>query len=168
MKGRIKKFLDDKGYGFIIGEDGVDYFFHILQVKDMVELRNWMVVEFDIENGKKGKTAVNIRVPEPNNTSKFITCGNKNIRLNNIKEYGIDVYMGLYQKTRDHDYAYIRDIDEVAYSYYKDGKYGSEYIAKKCNCLYITTYQDDYIRFIEDEVNFNIYNKCQEIADALK
>ena len=28
MKGTVKKFFKDKGYGFIHGEDGRDYFFH--------------------------------------------------------------------------------------------------------------------------------------------
>ncbi|WP_296154502.1 cold-shock protein [Ruminococcus sp.] len=28
MRGRIKRFIEDKGYGFITGEDGQDYFFH--------------------------------------------------------------------------------------------------------------------------------------------
>ena len=40
MRGRIKRFIEDKGYGFITGEDGQDYFFHISQVRDMVEIKN--------------------------------------------------------------------------------------------------------------------------------
>ena len=28
MKGTVKKFDKEKGYGFITGEDGQDYFFH--------------------------------------------------------------------------------------------------------------------------------------------
>ena len=98
MRGRIKRFIEDKGYGFITGEDGQDYFFHISQVRDMVEIKNWMIVNFDIVDGKKGKNAVNIRVSEQNNTSRFVTCGNVNIRLNNIKEYGLGKYSVLYEK----------------------------------------------------------------------
>lgn len=96
MKGRIKRFFSDKGYGFITGEDDVDYFFHISQVKDVVELKNWMIVNFDVTDGKKGKNAVNIRVSTSN--SKFITCGNINIRLSNIKEYGVGKSPILYEK----------------------------------------------------------------------
>lgn len=98
MRGRIKRFIEDKGYGFITGEDGQDYFFHISQVRDMVEIKNWMIVNFDIVDGKKGKNAVNIRVSEQNNTSRFVTCGNVNIRLNNIKEYGVGQYPILCEK----------------------------------------------------------------------
>lgn len=98
MRGRIKRFIEDKGYGFITGEDGQDYFFHISQVRDMVEIKNYMIVNFDIADGKKGKNAVNIRVSEQNNTSKFVTCGGTNIRLNNIKQYGLGKYPVLYEK----------------------------------------------------------------------
>ena len=98
MKGRIKRHINKKGYGFITGEDGQDYFFHISQFKDMVEIKNWMIVNFDIIDGKKGKNAVNIRVSEQNNTSRFITLGDLNIRLNNIKEYSIGTYFIEYGK----------------------------------------------------------------------
>lgn len=98
MRGRIKRFIEDKGYGFITGENGQDYFFHISQVRDIVEIKNWMIVNFDIVDGKKGKNAVNIRVSEQNNTSRFITCGNTNIRLNNIKQYSIGTYFIVYKK----------------------------------------------------------------------
>lgn len=98
MRGRIKRFIEDKGYGFITGEDGQDYFFHISQVRDMVEIKNYMIVNFDIADGKKGKNAVNIRVSEQNNTSKFVICGGTNIRLNNIKQYGLGKYPVLYEK----------------------------------------------------------------------
>lgn len=98
MRGRIKRFIEDKGYGFITGEDGQDYFFHISQVRDMVEIKNYMIVNFDITDGKKGKNAVNIRVSEQNNTSRFVTCGGTNIRLNNIKQYGLGEYPVLYEK----------------------------------------------------------------------
>ena len=98
MRGRIKRFIEDKGVGFITGEDGADYFFHISQVRDMVEIKNYMIVNFDIADGEKGKNAVNIRVSEQNNTSRFITCGNTNIRLNNIKQYSIHTYFIMYKK----------------------------------------------------------------------
>lgn len=98
MRGRIKRFIEDKGYGFITGEDGQDYFFHISQVRDIVEIKNWMIVNFDIADGKKGKNAVNIRVSEQNSTSRFITFGDLNIRLSNIKEYSIGTYFIVYEK----------------------------------------------------------------------
>lgn len=98
MKGRIKRFFNDKGYGFITGNDEMDYFFHISQVRYGGELKNWMIVEFDVADGKQGKNAVNIRIIEQAENNKFITCGNVNIRLNNIKEYGLGKYPVLYEK----------------------------------------------------------------------
>ena len=100
MKGRIKRYINKKGYGFITGEDGQDYFFHISQFKDMVEPQNYRFVEFDIVDGKRGTNAVNIATQSPvgNNRSKFINFGNTNIRLNNIKQYSIHTYFIMYKK----------------------------------------------------------------------
>ena len=142
MRGRIKRFIEDKGYGFITGEDGQDYFFHISQVRDMVEIKNYMIVNFDIADGKKGKNAVNISVSEQNNTSRFITLGNLNIRLSNIKEYGIET-----EKER-----------------YNTGN-GWVYNVKY---LYVTTFQNDDYWFREFDAGFNIFEKYNEINDAMK
>ena len=35
MNRRIKMYQANKGYGFIIGEDSNDYFFHVSQVKSV-------------------------------------------------------------------------------------------------------------------------------------
>ncbi|MFT7050002.1 cold shock domain-containing protein [Psychroserpens burtonensis] len=60
-KGTVKFFNDAKGFGFI-NEEGSDkdHFVHISGLID--EIREGDAVEFDLEEGKKGLNAVNVKV----------------------------------------------------------------------------------------------------------
>jgi len=60
-KGTVKFFNDTKGFGFI-NEEGADkeHFVHVTGLID--EIREGDQVEFDLEQGKKGLNAVNVRV----------------------------------------------------------------------------------------------------------
>ena len=60
-KGTVKFFNDSKGFGFIT-EEGSDkeYFVHISGLVD--EIREGDVVQFDLEEGRKGLNAVNVSV----------------------------------------------------------------------------------------------------------
>ncbi len=60
-KGTVKFFNDTKGFGFI-NEEGVDkeHFVHVTGLID--EIREGDQVEFDLEQGRKGLNAVNVRV----------------------------------------------------------------------------------------------------------
>ncbi len=60
-KGTVKFFNDTKGFGFIT-EEGVskDHFVHISGLID--EVREGDEVEFDLQEGKKGLNAVNVKV----------------------------------------------------------------------------------------------------------
>ncbi|MEL7271771.1 MAG: cold shock domain-containing protein [Bacteroidota bacterium] len=60
-KGTVKFFNDTKGFGFI-NEEGADkeHFVHVSGLID--EIREGDHVEFDLEQGKKGLNAVNVRV----------------------------------------------------------------------------------------------------------
>lgn len=60
-KGTVKFFNDTKGFGFI-KEEGVDkeHFVHVSGLID--EVREGDQVEFDLEQGKKGLNAVNVKV----------------------------------------------------------------------------------------------------------
>lgn len=91
MRGRIKRYFSDKGYGFIVGEDGVDYYFHISNVRTAVQITQGSIVEFDVVrvNDKKNDKAVNIKVAEVKNRKLFIEIGNTRLKLSNIKDYGI-------------------------------------------------------------------------------
>ena len=62
-KGTVKFFNDSKDYGFIT-EDGsnTDHFVHISGLID--EIREGDVVEFELQQGKKGLNAVNVQVAD--------------------------------------------------------------------------------------------------------
>ena len=63
MKGTVKFFNGSKGYGFITAEGGEDIFFHQSNVKETGfrdTLKQGDLVTFEVQNGQKGKRAVNI------------------------------------------------------------------------------------------------------------
>jgi cold shock protein len=57
MKGKIKWFNSKKGFGFIEGEDGQDYFVHYSEVPNGVFLRENDEVNFEAAETDKGKQA---------------------------------------------------------------------------------------------------------------
>ena len=60
-KGRIEFFNDSKGYGFIKELDTQEKFFvHVNGLTD--EIREGDKVEFDVEEGRKGLNAVNVKI----------------------------------------------------------------------------------------------------------
>ncbi|MBN2454119.1 cold-shock protein [Candidatus Woesearchaeota archaeon] len=60
MKGTVKFFNDMKGFGFIAGEDGKEYFVHKSGVNEGVSLNEKDVVEFEVEQGDRGPKAVKV------------------------------------------------------------------------------------------------------------
>ncbi|MAF34249.1 hypothetical protein CMO91_00210 [Candidatus Woesearchaeota archaeon] len=60
MKGNVKAFFDEKRFGFIVGEDGKEYFVHQTEIKDGSTLKEGDEVTFDGEEGEKGPKAVNV------------------------------------------------------------------------------------------------------------
>jgi len=65
--GTIKKVVADRGFGFITGENGKDYFFHrsgLQQSLDFDRLMGGEAVEFDIEQSPKGPRASGVRAAE--------------------------------------------------------------------------------------------------------
>ncbi|WP_044397825.1 cold-shock protein [Lacinutrix sp. Hel_I_90] len=60
-KGTVKFFNDAKGFGFITEEgSNEEHFVHISGLID--EIREGDDVEFDLQEGKKGLNAVNVKV----------------------------------------------------------------------------------------------------------
>jgi len=60
-KGTVKFFNDAKGFGFITEEgSNQEHFVHISGLID--EIREGDVVEFELEEGKKGLNAVKVKV----------------------------------------------------------------------------------------------------------
>jgi CspA family cold shock protein len=64
--GTVKWFNDEKGYGFIAAETGVDVFVHFsaIQSTGYRSLAEGQAVEFDITQGPKGAQAANVRLLE--------------------------------------------------------------------------------------------------------
>ena len=64
MKGTIKFFDERKGFGFIAGEDGKEYFVHQSALEEGITLNENDPVEFDVEEGDRGPKAVNVKKSE--------------------------------------------------------------------------------------------------------
>ena len=61
QEGTVKFFNDTKGFGFITPSNGgADIFVHVSGLAD--DIRENDNVSFDVENGKKGLNAVNVKV----------------------------------------------------------------------------------------------------------
>ena len=64
MKGSVKWFNNQKGYGFISDENGKDIFVHYsgLNMDGFKTLEEGATVEYDVADGEKGPQAVNVTV----------------------------------------------------------------------------------------------------------
>ena len=67
MKGTIKWYSQQKGFGFILPEDGsIDLFFHVSEYKSHEQIENGTEVTFEVGVGKAGKRAAkNVRFSAP-------------------------------------------------------------------------------------------------------
>lgn len=60
MNGKIKFFNQTKGFGFISGEDGKEYFVHTTGLNSGVSVDEGDSVTFEVEQGDKGPKAVKV------------------------------------------------------------------------------------------------------------
>ena len=59
-KGTVKFFNQSKGFGFIVDEESqTEYFVHVTGLID--EINESDAVEFELQEGKKGLNAVNVK-----------------------------------------------------------------------------------------------------------
>ena len=64
MTGTVKEYDTSKGFGFISGDDGEDYFVHVYGLGPKLKkfgLRPGQRVAFDVDLDMKGDKAVNVR-----------------------------------------------------------------------------------------------------------
>ncbi len=65
IRGTVKEYDRYKGYGFITGDDGEDYFVHVSGLRINLQqkgLRKRQRVMFDVQVDVKGDRAVNVRL----------------------------------------------------------------------------------------------------------
>lgn len=61
MNGTVKFFDSMKGFGFITGEDGKEYFVHSTAIAPGVVIRDNDAVTFDVVQGDRGPKAANVK-----------------------------------------------------------------------------------------------------------
>lgn len=66
MKGKVKWFNKDKGFGFILTEEGNDVFVHYTGIakNGFRTLQEGQEVFFELTEGKKGMQAIEVRTEE--------------------------------------------------------------------------------------------------------
>lgn len=65
--GSIKRLVHDRGFGFIVGDDGQEYFFHRGGLDSSLEfdrLAGGERVSFDVERSEKGLRARGVRAAD--------------------------------------------------------------------------------------------------------
>lgn len=67
MVGKVKFYDEKRGFGFIVGSDDLDYFFHFTSIvggEGFKVLHQDDRVSFDVKETDKGKSAINIEKQE--------------------------------------------------------------------------------------------------------
>jgi len=64
MEGKVKFFDKTKGFGFVVADDGKEYFVHQTGINEGVVLREDARVTFDVVEGDRGPKAENVSLAE--------------------------------------------------------------------------------------------------------
>lgn len=86
MEGKVKWFSQDKGYGYLFGDNGQEYHCSARDVQGSDLPANGDRVAFDAEAGKKGPRAVRVRIlargkAEPRPGDERVQCGHCGKRM---------------------------------------------------------------------------------------
>ncbi len=70
MKGTVKFYSKEKGFGFIVGDDDIERFVGVREIIGAKLPENGQIVEFESKEGKKGLYAAKVKIiSQGNNTS---------------------------------------------------------------------------------------------------
>jgi CspA family cold shock protein len=61
MKGKVKMFNAERGFGFITGDDGKDVYVHTSAIAGGGPLAIGDMVEYEVEEGQRGPRAKNVK-----------------------------------------------------------------------------------------------------------
>jgi CspA family cold shock protein len=64
--GKVKRLVQERGFGFITADDGREVFFHRSEVQGTTfeALREGQRVSFEVEKGQKGPRAIHVQTGE--------------------------------------------------------------------------------------------------------
>lgn len=98
MKGQVKWFNTQRGYGFIVGEEEKDYFVHYsqIQMEGFKTLSEGDIVSFEVERGKDNNSRVQAINVEPILTLEMIekALEKENLYVNPMKDFfGNDAWL---------------------------------------------------------------------------
>lgn len=177
MKGKIIKYIEEKGYGFILDEEGSKRFFHISDTVTPLEIAEQQFVEFEPGETEKGLISKQISITDSQNKSGFIKLYGTNIKASNIKQFGISEgeeksykarARGLFSKVKTYDS--IEEVLEAQNLTAVTNAFGEkvadyETVISTYHYLYVTTYQGDNFSWVDslDELEKNL----KSIEEAL-
>ena len=61
MKGKVKMFNSERGFGFITGDDGKDVYMHTSAIEGGAVLAVGDAVEYEVESSERGLRAKNVK-----------------------------------------------------------------------------------------------------------
>lgn len=61
QRGKLKWFNNEKGFGFISGDDGTDYFLHKSQLPEEESIAEGEELEFEVNQTDRGSQAIDVK-----------------------------------------------------------------------------------------------------------